>query len=81
MPQVARPIVKERAARLREKGDAALRRHLQAQVGKTLRVLTEYAPIGHTEQFTAVRFASAPIPGRIIDVPIAGHDGRRLIAA
>jgi threonylcarbamoyladenosine tRNA methylthiotransferase MtaB len=81
MPQVARPIVKERAARLREKGDAALRRHLQAQVGKTLRVLTEYAPIGHTEQFTAVRFASAPIPGRIIDVHIAGHDGRRLIAA
>ena len=59
----------------------ALRRHLHAQVGKTLRVLTEYAPIGHTEQFTAVRFASAPIPGRIIDVHIAGHDGRRLIAA
>ena len=81
MPQVARSIIKERAARLREKGEAALRRHLQAQVGKTLRVLTEYAPIGHTEQFTAVRFASAPIPGRIIDVHIAGHDGRRLIAA
>ena len=81
MPQVARPIIKERAARLRAKGEAALGRHLQAQVGKTLRVLTEYAPIGHTEQFTAVRFASAPIPGRIIDVPIAGHDGRRLIAA
>jgi threonylcarbamoyladenosine tRNA methylthiotransferase MtaB len=81
MPQVARPIIKERAARLREKGEAALRWHLQAQVGKTLRVLTEYAPIGHTEQFTAVRFASAPIPGRIIDVHIAGHDGRRLIAA
>ena len=81
MPQVARPIIKERAARLREKGEAALRRHLQAQVGKTLRVLTEYAPIGHTEQFTAVRFASAPIPGRIIDVRMAGHDGRRLIAA
>jgi len=81
MPQVARPIIKERAARLREKGETALRRHLHAQVGKTLRVLTEYAPIGHTEQFTAVRFASAPIPGRIIDVHIAGHDGRRLIAA
>lgn len=81
MPQVARPVIKERAARLRAKGEAALQRHLQAQVGKTLRVLTEFSPIGHTEQFTAVRFASAPAPGRIIDVRMAGHDGRYLIAA
>lgn len=81
MPQVARPVIKERAARLRAKGEAALRNHLQAQVGKTLRVLTEFTPIGHTEQFTAVRFASQPSPGRIIDVRMAGHDGRHLIAA
>ena len=33
MPQVARDIVKERARRLRAKGEAALRRHLDAQVG------------------------------------------------
>lgn len=81
MPQVARPVIKERAARLRAKGEAALRNHLQAQVGKTLRVLTEFTPIGHTEQFTAVRFASQPSPGRIIDVRMVGHDGRHLIAA
>lgn len=81
MPQVARPVIKERAARLRAKGEAALRNHLQVQVGKTLRVLTEFTPIGHTEQFTAVRFASQPSPGRIIDVRMAGHDGRHLIAA
>ena len=81
MPQVVRPVIKDRAARLRAKGEAALQNHLQAQVGKTLRVLTEFTPIGHTEQFTAVRFAVAPAPGRIIDVRIAGHDGRHLIAA
>lgn len=81
MPQVARPVIKERAARLRAKGEAALQNHLQVQVGKTLRVLTEFTPIGHTEQFTAVRFASQPSPGRIIDVRMAGHDGRHLIAA
>ncbi len=81
MPQVARPVIKERAARLRAKGEAALQSHLQAQVGKTLRVLTEFTPIGHTEQFAAVRFASQPAPGRIIDVRMAGHDGRHLIAA
>jgi threonylcarbamoyladenosine tRNA methylthiotransferase MtaB len=81
MPQVARPVIKERASRLRAKGEAALQNHLQAQVGKTLRVLTEFTPIGHTEQFTAVRFASQPSPGRIIDVRMVGHDGRHLIAA
>jgi threonylcarbamoyladenosine tRNA methylthiotransferase MtaB len=81
MPQLERPVIKERAARLRAKGEAALQRHLQTQVGKTLRVLTEYSPIGHTEQFTLVRFPVAPTPGRIIDVRMAGHDGRSLIAA
>ena len=41
MPQVARAVVKERARRLREKGEAALRAHLDAQVGATHRVLSE----------------------------------------
>jgi threonylcarbamoyladenosine tRNA methylthiotransferase MtaB len=81
MPQLDRTLIKERAARLRAKGEAVLRHHLQTQVGKTLRVLTEYSPIGHTEQFTLVRFPVAPTPGRIIDVRMAGHDGRSLIAA
>lgn len=81
MPQVDRPVIKERAARLRAKGEEALQGHLQAQVGKTLSVLTEFSPIGRTEQFAAVRFATAPAPGRIIDVRMVGHDGRHLIAA
>ena len=42
MPQVAREVVKERARRLRDAGAAALRRHLDAQVGATHRVLTEF---------------------------------------
>ena len=41
MPQVAREVVKERARRLREKGAAALRRHLDGEVGARRRVLTE----------------------------------------
>jgi threonylcarbamoyladenosine tRNA methylthiotransferase MtaB len=81
MPQLDRAVIKERAARLRAKGEAVLSRHLSAQVGKTLRVLTEFSPIGHTEQFTLVRFPLAPAPGRIIDVRMAAHDGRSLIAA
>ena len=41
MPQVARDVVKERARRLREKGAAALARHLDGEVGARRRVLIE----------------------------------------
>ena len=41
MPQVKRSVVKERARRLRERGDAARRRHLDNEIGATRRVLVE----------------------------------------
>ncbi len=81
MPQVDRAIIKERAARLREVGEAALRRHLETQVGRRLRVLAESREIGRSEQFTAVRLTQAAATGTILEVPIAGHDGRHLLAA
>jgi threonylcarbamoyladenosine tRNA methylthiotransferase MtaB len=81
MPQLDRAIVKERAQRLRAKGDAALARHLQAQIGQQRLVLTERGGIGRTEQFTAVRLAAPVAPGRLLDLTMAGHDGRQLLAA
>jgi threonylcarbamoyladenosine tRNA methylthiotransferase MtaB len=81
MPQVAREVVKERARRLREKGDAALRRHLDVQVGARRSVLVEMGNVGHTAQFLPVRLASPAVPGIILDLTIKGHDGRRLLAA
>jgi threonylcarbamoyladenosine tRNA methylthiotransferase MtaB len=81
MPQLDRAIVKERAQRLREKGEAALARHLAAQVGVSRRVLTERGGIGRTEQFTPVRLAAPVEPGVFLDLCIAGHDGRQLLAA
>lgn len=81
MPQLDRALVKERAARLREKGEAALARHLDAQVGARRRVLAEIGGVGHTEQFTPVRLAAPVAPGTLLDLAIAGHDGRRLLAA
>ena len=41
MPQLDRRVVKQRAARLREAGDAALARHLDAWVGREARALME----------------------------------------
>jgi threonylcarbamoyladenosine tRNA methylthiotransferase MtaB len=81
MPQIDRRVIKERAQRLRDKGEIALRRYLESQVGRQRRVLTERGGIGRTEQFTAVRLASPLQPGLIIDLKVAGHDGRQLIAA
>src|SRR5439155_24222736 len=39
MPQVARQVIKERAARLREKGAVALARHLDGEIGGRRSVL------------------------------------------
>ncbi|MEP9376766.1 tRNA (N(6)-L-threonylcarbamoyladenosine(37)-C(2))-methylthiotransferase MtaB [Aquabacter sp. CN5-332] len=81
MPQVAHAAVRERAQRLREKGEAALRRHLSASIGARRTVLMEADGLGRTEHFTPVR-VSRPAPrGTILPLRIAGHDGARLIAA
>jgi threonylcarbamoyladenosine tRNA methylthiotransferase MtaB len=81
MPQAPREVVKARAKRLRAKGDAALARHLAAEVGARRSVLTETDGLGRTEGFTLVRFPQ-PVPaGEIREVAIAGHDGRELLAA
>ncbi len=80
MPQVEGPVIRDRAARLRAEGDAALARHLAGQKGLVHRILTEGARIGRTEQFTEVAFAADQPEGRIITAPITGHDGRWLLA-
>jgi threonylcarbamoyladenosine tRNA methylthiotransferase MtaB len=81
MPQVAGEVIKERARRLREAGEAALRRHLDREIGAHRSVLTERGGLARTPQFTPVRMAAAVEPGMILDVSIAGHDGRQLLAA
>jgi threonylcarbamoyladenosine tRNA methylthiotransferase MtaB len=81
MPQVARGAIKERARRLREKGEAALAQYLTREVGARRRVLTESHALGRTEQFLAVRLATPVMPGEILDLTIADHDGRQLLAA
>ena len=62
-------------------GEAALTAHLATHVGTRRRVLTERGGIGHTEQFLTVKLVAPLAPGRILDLDIAGHDGRRLLAA
>ena len=74
-------MIKERARRLRDKGEAALRRHLDQEIGARRGVLAERGGLARTEQFTPVRLAAPAPPGSIFEVAIAGHDGRQLLAA
>jgi threonylcarbamoyladenosine tRNA methylthiotransferase MtaB len=79
MPQVSGDVVKDRARRLRRKGEAALRRHFDAEVGARRCVLTERGGLARTPQFTPVRLAVPAEPGLILNIAIAGHDGRQLL--
>jgi threonylcarbamoyladenosine tRNA methylthiotransferase MtaB len=81
MPQLARAVVKERARRLRAKGAEAFARHLDREVGARRSVLAETHEMGRTEHFTPARLAAPVEPGGVLDVTVAGHDGRHLLAA
>jgi threonylcarbamoyladenosine tRNA methylthiotransferase MtaB len=80
MPQLDRAAVKERAARLRAAGEVALRRHLASEIGRARRVMSE-GDRGRTEHYSPVRLARPAAHGALVDVVIAGHDGRQLLAA
>jgi threonylcarbamoyladenosine tRNA methylthiotransferase MtaB len=80
MPQVRGPEVKDRAARLRAAGDAALDRHLCEQVGRVHQILTEGPRLGRTEQFTEVAFSADQPEGTILTATITGQSAGRLLA-
>lgn len=79
MPQVKGPVVRERAARLRAAGDAALQKHLSAQIGQLSNILLEKDGLGRTEQFTLCEIANGT-PGDIVKAKIKGATQRHLMA-
>jgi len=79
MPQVPRTLIKERAARLRARGEDARRRHLDAEIGRSVEVLIEQSGIGRTPHFAEARLNGSDPSGALIKARITSHDGRRLI--
>ena len=77
MPQIERGLIKERARRLREAGEAMLRWRLDREIGATRYVLVESATHGRTEHFLPVALRSA-VPGEVRRLAMSGHDGARL---
>jgi len=78
MPQVDVSVIKERARRLREAGEDALRRRLESEIGTVRQVLIESVTQGRTEHFLPVAI-SGEAPGTVLSKTIAGHDGARLL--
>lgn len=78
MPQVDRKVVKERAARLRDKGARALSSFLESQTGSDVEVLVEQSGIGRTRHFAEMRLSSPIEPGALVRARVKGHDGARL---
>ena len=81
MPQLPGPVIRERAARLRAAGAAALAKHLAGRVGTMQNVLTEGPHIGRCEDFTEVAFADAQPEGTLLTAHIAGVSASGLVAA
>ncbi len=79
MPQVAPHEIKARAKRLRDRGALALSAHLDRQIGRTLKLLTEAGGMARSEDFTPVRLAGLE-RGQLVDATITHHDGAVLSA-
>ena len=78
MPQLARPVVKARAAALREAGDRALARRLEDQVGRTVQALVENGGTARAPDHTPIAWTGEP--GALVELAITGVDGGRLTA-
>jgi threonylcarbamoyladenosine tRNA methylthiotransferase MtaB len=81
MPQLARPLIKERAAQLRAKAEEALIRHLDRQQGRTLSCVVEKPGFARAADFTEVVFEGEATIGGISDIRIHGHDGKHVIGS
>jgi threonylcarbamoyladenosine tRNA methylthiotransferase MtaB len=83
MPQLPKPLRKERAAALRVAGAARRRTRFDALVGRSVTMLVEECADtiarGHSDCFAPAEIAGPFAPGAIVARRIARHDGNRLI--
>jgi threonylcarbamoyladenosine tRNA methylthiotransferase MtaB len=81
MPQVAPPVVRERAARLRTACAAQRDAWLATQPGRMVDVLVERSgDHGHAADFAPVRLIAPTEPGKIVTARILGVEADGLIA-
>lgn len=78
MPQLDRPLIKERARRLRTKGEAAHASYLDRLAGTRIEILMEREDLGRTPQFAEVQVDRKAAIGTLHWATLGRHDGRRL---
>ncbi len=79
MPPVPPAVIKARAARLRAAGAEALKRHLNAWIGKSAPALIERPGFARLPDFTAVRVETLHARGETAPLRFVSHDGRGLL--
>ena len=79
MPQLPKALVRERAARLRAAGAAALERALAARIGAEAQVLIERSGFGRSEHYAPVAIDGDAVPGMIVRTRLIGANAERLI--
>jgi threonylcarbamoyladenosine tRNA methylthiotransferase MtaB len=80
MPAVPMAVRRERAARLRAVGRAAVGRFLAGQVGSRIALLTEADNSGHSEHFSPVRLSAPRLTGLVIAARVIGATADHLLA-
>ncbi|MBB5986257.1 tRNA (N(6)-L-threonylcarbamoyladenosine(37)-C(2))-methylthiotransferase MtaB [Sphingobium lignivorans] len=81
MPQLDKPVIRDRAARLRDACAQARTDWLRSLVGSRQRVLVETSGLaGHGESFAPVRFTAPQPVGEIVEACITGLEDGALIA-
>jgi threonylcarbamoyladenosine tRNA methylthiotransferase MtaB len=80
MPQLDKGVIRERAQRLRAKGQERLAQFLNSSVGAMQRVLVETPNSGRNEQFATVRFAQSLTPGAIVKAQVTAASSSYLEA-
>lgn len=81
MPAVPKVVVKERAARLREKGEQALQKCLERQVGRKVQVLVETKGEGRTEHYLPARVLAHANRDGMISGKVVGFETNMLHVA
>jgi threonylcarbamoyladenosine tRNA methylthiotransferase MtaB len=81
MPQLPGSVIKERAARLRAVGQAALAAELSTRIGNETDVLIERAGMGRAAFYAPVGFTGSGNAGSVRRMRLIGVSGRNLIGA
>jgi threonylcarbamoyladenosine tRNA methylthiotransferase MtaB len=79
MPRLPDPVVKERAARLRAAGEAALAAELRSRVGGKTDVLIERPGMGRAEFYAAVNFTTSETAGSVRQMRLIDSSASSLV--